>query len=211
LQHWNFGDAQPQQSWRAFTCPAPGIPPHTSPSGLQLWGLRQRPTGGLVLVSSTHVMFPEPGPPTGPPQQSVSLLQMSPITRQPEATWQMCPPVLVGMQRRLQQLVPPVHAWPSTRHCPAPVDATALHVPAVAPLATVQRPVQQSAPLKQRSPSEAQVAPDDEHRPPWQLPEQQPESAVQELPSVPHPPPASAAHFPPVQVLLQQSEAPAQA
>ena len=144
LQQLNFGGAQSQQSCRALTCPVP-VPPQTSPSGLQLSGFRHRPTGGIVPVSSTQVTFPAPGPPTGPPQQSVSLLQMSPTTRQPWATWQMCPPVLVGTQSRLQQFVPPEQACPSIMQLPAPVDVTAVQVPAVIPLAIVQSPVQQSA------------------------------------------------------------------
>jgi hypothetical protein len=82
LQQLNFGGAQSQQSCRALTWPVP-VPPQMSPSGLQESGLRHRPMGGIVPVSSTHVTFPAPGPPTGPPQQSVSLLQMSPTTRQP--------------------------------------------------------------------------------------------------------------------------------
>jgi hypothetical protein len=87
LQQLNLGGAQSQQSWRALTWPPP-VPPHMSPAGLQLCGLRQRPTAGLLPASSTHVTLPEPGPPTGPPQQSVSFVQMSPTTRQPWATWQ---------------------------------------------------------------------------------------------------------------------------
>jgi hypothetical protein len=84
LQQLNFGGAQLQQSCRALTEPV--VPPQTSPSGLQLSGLRHLPMGGVVPVSRTHVTFPAPGPPTGPPQQSVSLLQMSPTTRHPCAT-----------------------------------------------------------------------------------------------------------------------------
>jgi hypothetical protein len=146
LQQLNFGGAQSQQSCRALT-PVPGVPPQTSPSGLQESGLRQRPTGGIVPVSSTQVTFPAPGPPTGPPQQSVSLLQISPTTRHPWATWQTCPPVAVGTQSRLQQFVPPEQASPSIMQPPAPVEATVAHVPAVIPVAIVQSPVQQSAGL----------------------------------------------------------------
>jgi hypothetical protein len=108
LQHWNFGEAQSQQSCRAFTLPLP-VPPHTSPSGLQLCGLLQVPMGGFVPAMIVHLMLPAPGPPTGPPQQSVSFEQASPMTRQPLATWHTWPPVFVPTQRRLQQFVPLVH------------------------------------------------------------------------------------------------------
>jgi hypothetical protein len=85
LQHWNFGDAQSQQSWRALA-PIPGAPPQTSPSGLQLCGLLQVPIGGFDPAMMLHTMLPAPGPPTGPPQQSVLFEQASPMTRQPLAT-----------------------------------------------------------------------------------------------------------------------------
>ena len=64
--------------------------------------------GGLEPGMMVHVMLPAPGPPTGPPQQSVSFEQASPMTRHPLATWQTCPPVPVVTQRRLQQFVPSV-------------------------------------------------------------------------------------------------------
>jgi hypothetical protein len=68
LQHWNLGEAQPQQSCRAFTPPSP-TPPHTLPGGSQLCGLRQRPTFGVTVVSSTHA----PAPDVAKLQQSWSL------------------------------------------------------------------------------------------------------------------------------------------
>jgi hypothetical protein len=114
--------------------------------------------------------------------------------------------VFVGTQRRLQQFVPPVHACPSTKHSPAPVVITAVQVPPVMPVATVQNPEQQSPGAKQRSPNEAQVAPDEAHRPPWQLPEQQSEPVAQVLPTVVHPPAESATQAPPAQFVEQQSD-----
>jgi hypothetical protein len=119
----------------------------------------------------------------------------------------MCPPVVVGTQSRLQQFVPPPgHACPSIAHCPAPVVVTEVHVPAVIPAATVHSPVQQSAGLKQRSPSDAQVAPEEAQRAPWQLPEQQSPPAAHALPRVAQPLEVSAAHVPPTQLLVQQSD-----
>jgi hypothetical protein len=75
----------------------------------------------------------------------VSFVQISPTTRQPCATWQTWPPVLVGTQSRLQQFVPLAQAWLSSEHCPAPVVDAAVHVPAVIPVAIVQSAEQQSA------------------------------------------------------------------
>jgi hypothetical protein len=145
LQHWNLGDIQSQQSWRALTPPsALGSPPQTSPSGLQLIGLRQRPIGGLAVESITHVTLPSPGSiDPAAPQQSESCWQRSPSTRQPAATWQTCPPLVVTTQTRLQQLLPPVHGRPSTMQLPAPVTWGWMQVPEV-PLWIWQIPVQQS-------------------------------------------------------------------
>jgi hypothetical protein len=85
LQQLNLGGAQSQQSWRAFT--VPGVePPQASPSGSQLCGLLHVPMGGFEPAMMLHLMLPAPGPPTGPPQQSVSLVHASPTNRQPLAT-----------------------------------------------------------------------------------------------------------------------------
>jgi hypothetical protein len=178
---------------------------------LQLCGLLQVPIGGLVPAMIWHVMLPEPGPPTGPPQQSVSLLQRSPTTRQPLATWQMWPPVAVSAHRRLQQLVPPVHACPSTEQLPEPVAFKVWQTPADLPVAIRQELEQQSLFRKQMSFSDAQVAPDPVQRPPWQLPEQHCPLLVQLSPSVVQPPPpVTAAQAPATQVLLQHSPSLAQ-
>jgi hypothetical protein len=70
----------------------------------------------------------------------------------------------------------------------------------------MQMLVQQSVALKQRSPTDAQVAPDEPHTPPAQLSEQQSPLAAHLLPSVVQlPAPGMAAHLPPVQVWVQQS------
>jgi hypothetical protein len=145
LQQLNLGGAQSQQSWRAFTLPLP-VPPQTSPSGSQLWGFEHVPMGGFVPAMMLQVMLPAPGPPTGPPQQSVSFVHASPMTRQPLATWQTWPPVAVSTHRRLQQPVPSEQVWPSTLQPPDPVDLRSEHVPAVAPAAIVQTPLQHAVP-----------------------------------------------------------------
>lgn len=85
LQQLNLGGGQSQQSCRAFTLSA-SLPPQMPPDGLQLCGFEQTPIGGSVPGMMLHVMLPEPGPPTGPPQQSVSLRHTLPTTRQPLAT-----------------------------------------------------------------------------------------------------------------------------
>jgi hypothetical protein len=147
LQQLNFGEAQPQQSWRAFT-PVPGAPPQTSPCGSQLCGFAHVPIGGFEPATMLQTMLPAPGPPTlGPPQQSSSFVQASPMTRQPLATWQTWPPVPVVTQRRLQQFVPPVQASPSTLQPPEPPALSTLQVPAVWPVAIVQMPLQQFDPV----------------------------------------------------------------
>jgi hypothetical protein len=52
---------------------------HTSPSGLQLFGLRQTPSGDVPVL--THVTgFPEPPVTPAEPQQSPSAVQRSPTT-----------------------------------------------------------------------------------------------------------------------------------
>jgi hypothetical protein len=64
----------------------------TSPFGLHPMGLRQTPTllGGVMLQVTGFVG--SPGIPTEP-QQSVSLVQRSPTTWQPDAGWQIRTPV----------------------------------------------------------------------------------------------------------------------
>jgi hypothetical protein len=75
----------------------------TSPSGLQLMGLRQVPiVAGGVMVQVTGLPDP-PGSPADP-QQSLSVVHRSPTGWQPLAGWQTRTPVgPQGAQRRLQQ------------------------------------------------------------------------------------------------------------
>ena len=89
---------QPSQSSRALTAPPVG-PPQMSPSGSfdPALGFEQVPTAGLVPETMLQVT------PAPPPQQSPSWAQMSPVTRQPLATWQTWPPVEVATHSRLQQ------------------------------------------------------------------------------------------------------------
>jgi hypothetical protein len=117
-----------------------------SPSGLQPVGLRQRPIGGDTALSSTQVTLPSPGSPEPlAPQQSLLTLQASPTTRQPEATWQACPPNAVMAQLLLQHMVLSEQPSPSTLQLPAPVETITWHSPTL-PAVPEQIPVQQSAP-----------------------------------------------------------------
>ena len=93
------------------------------------------------------------------PQQSLSVVHVSPSTWQPVAGWQMSTPVgPQGAHRRLQQLPPhppspagELQSWPSAAE-QFPPYAKEPEVPTVAPLATVQAPVQQSLPVWHTSP-----------------------------------------------------------
>src|SRR5438045_15816 len=103
-----------------------------SPSGSQPFGFEQDPIGGSLPGMIVQVTGVVPGSAV-PPQQSVVLVQTSPITRQPEATWQMLPPPATGTHSRLQQFSPPSHGSPSTEQPPEPVLLSAPQVPAAAP------------------------------------------------------------------------------
>jgi hypothetical protein len=84
---------------------------HTSPSGLQLIGLRQTPRPPIPPSPETvQVTLPAPAPPMpAEPQQSLSCVQRSPTTWQPLAGWHTSTPVgPKGAHARLQQ--PPPHA-----------------------------------------------------------------------------------------------------
>jgi hypothetical protein len=78
-------------------------------------------------------------------------------------------------------------------------------------MAMWQMPVQQSAGLKHRSPSDAHAAPDDAHNPPAQLPEQQSALVAHLLPKLVQVAvePAITAQVEPMQFWVQQSLLPA--
>ncbi len=94
-----------------------------------------------------QVTVPAPGRPVeqaSPPQQSLSLWHRSPKTWQPDAGWQMFTPLAAnGAHRREQQSPQPLHTVPSTAQLTGELSAP--QVPAVAPEAMLQMPVQQSA------------------------------------------------------------------
>jgi hypothetical protein len=139
LQHCHFGEAQLQQSCRAGP-PELFIPPQIAPSGLlPPEGFRQRPTGGIAVGSITQVMLPQAEPIIAVElQQSASLVQMSPTTRQPTALWHTWPPVLVATHCFEQHSSAEAQAWPSTEHWPAPVVVTVPQVPTVCPATIAQ-------------------------------------------------------------------------
>src|SRR5581483_626454 len=138
---------------------------HVSPSGthelpqlcplgqFDATGSEQMPTPGCA-GSGVQTTRPAPGmlPMTvgSPPQQSEFFWQRSPLTWQPDAGWQMCEPEPPnGAHSDEQQPVQPEHVVPSTEQ----VLEIAEHVPTLAPAAMVHTDVQQSAPLKQMSPT----------------------------------------------------------
>jgi hypothetical protein len=139
-----------QQSWLALAPKAPQM----LPGGLQPVPLAQRPTGGLVLnrVQTTPVSKPVPAP----PQQSWSLLQISPVRRQPLAGAQTVAPLPGSRHTREQQLVPPEHGWPSLWQPPEPPPETAWQVPGP-PSLPLQIPEQQSVSARQMSPEALQT------------------------------------------------------
>jgi hypothetical protein len=121
---------------------------------LQLIGLRQIPIEKPGMSSQTTL--PAPGRPVpAAPQQSLSLVQRSPLTWQPSAGWQtltLYGPY--GAHRRLQHESHPVQSDPSFPPLQY-VDPLggAPHVPMVWPWATVHTPPQQSGPDVHASPS----------------------------------------------------------
>jgi hypothetical protein len=104
--------------------------------------------------SGTQITRPDPGSPfiESPPQQSLFLRQRSPRTWQPDAGWQIVPPeVPKGAQNELQQrgeVLQPSHTSPSTLH----EVVSVAQVPALAPAAMLQTPVQHSLSWRQMSP-----------------------------------------------------------
>jgi hypothetical protein len=115
-----------------------------------------------------------------------------------------------GAHKELQQPVQPVQVRPSTLQ----LDVIVAQVPAVAPMAITQTPVQHSLSWKQMSPDcvqyetcdgAAQVIDVGLH-----LPLQQSVSMVQLLPAVLQPPGLpSGLHMPPTHCVLQQAGPPA--
>jgi hypothetical protein len=85
------------------------------------------------------------------PQQSLSVMHVSPSTWQPVAGWQMSTPVGPhGAHKRLQQLPPhppsptgELQSWPSAAP-QFPVNPNCPQVPTAPPVGIVQLPVQQS-------------------------------------------------------------------
>jgi hypothetical protein len=101
-----------------------------------------------------QVTLPSPGNPVpGPPQQSASLRQRSPLTWQPLAGWQTFTPVgPYGAQRRLQQPLQASQTVPSTPSEQYVEPLGVAQVPSVAPAAMLQIPPQQSLGFEQASP-----------------------------------------------------------
>jgi hypothetical protein len=105
-----------------------------APAGRQERPLSQRPTRS-VGFDLLHVTSPVIPLKPLPPQQSASVLQISPVGRHPLGGWHICKPELLGAHARLQHepphsgmppsveppsTTPPPHAVPARRHCDAP-------------------------------------------------------------------------------------------
>jgi hypothetical protein len=103
----------------------------TSPSGLQLMGLRQVPTvAGGVMVQVTGLPLSDPLGSPADPQQSPSVVHRSPTGWQPLAGWQTRTPVgPQGAQRRLQQAPPQGGSVPASPRVAPPWQS----MPSVSP------------------------------------------------------------------------------
>jgi hypothetical protein len=135
-----------------------------APAGRHAFPLSQRPTGSLGLPL---LQFPTPVEPWMPPkpQQSESVLQISPVGRQPLGGWQTMRPERCGAHARLQHSPPhdgtppgppsatAPQATPATVHPGTPgVVGGIPQVPTVAPAALLQMPPQHSTLATQASP-----------------------------------------------------------
>jgi len=185
-----------QQSCEALIFPPSGSTgaPQMLPTGLQAWPLSQRP----VL----HTTLPLGLVP--PPQQAWSLMQLSPVRRQPVAGMHTVAPEPGSKQMREQQVLPPVQGLPPWVHPPAPPPDTLRHRPVPpSPFAEHALPQHwafavQTSPLAWHEYAATQ-------RPPWQFVEQQSVPTVQVSPWTRQLPPASAWHCPAGHDLVQQA------
>jgi hypothetical protein len=117
--------------------------PQQLPTGWHACLLLQRPMGGFAVASwQTTPLEVEP-------QQSSSLLQSSPLSRQPEPTTQLGFPVPRSMHRWLQQPVESSQGSPPMPHAVAPGTVTSIaQVPGPLPASgRRQTPLQQSTAL----------------------------------------------------------------
>jgi hypothetical protein len=139
---------------------------HVSPSGLHPCSVAQIPTGYGGVITHVTGLFGGLGEPSAP-QQSELFVQMSPVTLQPLAGWQMLTCVGPnGAHARLQQLPPhlgspasvtpasvALQSMPSTiPQLAGPPGGFRAHVPSTWLLTLLQRPVQQSLLFKHASP-----------------------------------------------------------
>jgi hypothetical protein len=128
--------------------------------------------------------------------------------RQPAASWHTLPAPGIGLQTRLQQVVPLEHGSPSSRQPPEPKLASSAHRPGLVAEAPLQRPEQQSLPVKQKSPVAWQPIGPPALMHTWaseQVLEQHSSPPEHSLPSVTQVAPETGAQLPPAQLLEQQS------
>src|SRR5687768_15319226 len=133
----------------------------------------------------------------GPPQQSLSCPQSSPVGRQPLGGWQIRAPVgPYGKHARLQHDPPQVgrsppsypapepHSTPAPSQPVAPLDGTISHVPTLAPFGRWHSPPQHSVSAVQMSPVCVQNETATLQTPSLQKPPQHSPFALHALPAV---------------------------
>jgi hypothetical protein len=169
--------------------------PQMLPDGAQEFPLSQVPE----LHSTLLVGSP-------PPQQLAVSVHQVPVSRQPSAAWQTVTPEPGSVQKREQQLLPPLHGSPAWVQLPPPPPVTSRQCPTPPSLFAEQAWPQHSSLLRQMSSTawqEYALA----QKPPWQFVEQQSSPALQAWPITLQllVLPGRLAQLPLVQVPVQQS------
>jgi hypothetical protein len=189
-----------QQSCFALMLPRPPSgsgttgAPQMFPTGLQAFPLLQVPE----LHSTSLIGSP-------PPQQLAVSVHQVPVSRQPSAAWQTVTPEPGSVQKREQQLLPPLHGSPAWVQLPPPPPVTSRQWPTPPSLLAEQACPQHSSLLRQISSTawqEYALA----QKPLWQFVEQQSLASMsQDWPITLQLPPARLAQVPPSHVPVQQS------
>jgi len=154
-----------QQSWFALMLVNPPSgsgttgAPQMFPDGAHAFPLLQMPVHVTLLVGSP------------PPQQLAVLVHQVPVSRQPSAAWQTVVPEPGSVQKREQQLLPPLHGSPAWVQLPPPVPDGLTHRPTPPSLFAEQDWPQHSSLLRQMSPIAWQEYAGPQ-KPDWQLVEQ---------------------------------------
>jgi len=165
-----------QQSCFALMLPRPPSgsgttgAPQMFPTGLQAFPLLQVPE-----LHSTWLI----GSP--PPQQLAVSVHQVPVSRQPSAAWQTVTPEPGSVQKREQQLLPPLQGSPAWVQLPPPPPVVSMQWPTPPSLLAEQARPQHSSLLRQISSTawhEYALA----QKPLWQFVEQHSDPAAQDWP-----------------------------